>query len=90
MLSLAISSITMIAILVRYVQSRKRISNWTPQDSGTAVTETTTATIQTTATEETGKNKTIQKRQGLYDRWLMVRFTVAFVVLAYVFLFLLL
>ncbi|KAK6083319.1 glycoside hydrolase [Seiridium cupressi] len=83
MISLAVSSITMVAILIRYIQSRKKISNWTPQGDDSAVTnETSTETIQTTETGGTGKNKKSQRRQGLYDRWLMVRFTVAFVILA--------
>lgn len=83
MLSLAISSTTMIAILVRYVQSRKKISNWTPDSNSTSATnETSTDTIQTTAKEEGKKTSPSQGRPGLYDRWLMVRFIVAFVILA--------
>ncbi|KAH6640081.1 hypothetical protein BKA67DRAFT_596317 [Truncatella angustata] len=83
MISLAISSTTMVAILVRYVQSRKQFSNWTPQGNGTTVTnETSTDTIQTTETGHSGNAKKSSRKQGLYDRWLMVRFTVAFVVLA--------
>lgn len=86
MISLAISSIMMIVILVRYIQSRKRIMNWTPQENGTTATnvtnETSVDTIQTTDTEETVKSRKSARKQGLYDRWLMVRFTVAFVILA--------
>lgn len=83
MISLAVSSITMIAILIRYVQSRKKISNWTPQGNDTAATtETSAETIQTTETADTSKSRKSQRNQGLYDRWLMVRFTVAFVILA--------
>lgn len=79
MISLAISSAIMIAILVRYVQSRKKISNWTPQGNSTAVSnETSTETIQTSRAETTYK----PEKRSFYDRWLMVRFTVAFVVLA--------
>lgn len=73
----------MIAILIRYVQSRKKISNWTPQGNDTAATtETSAETIQTTETADTSKSRKSQRNQGLYDRWLMVRFTVAFVILA--------
>ncbi|KAI0139292.1 hypothetical protein BJ166DRAFT_126412 [Pestalotiopsis sp. NC0098] len=83
MISLAVSSITMIAILFKYIQSRKKISNWTPQGNNTTNTSDTSAeTIQTAASAETGKGKSFKRSQGLYDRWLMVRFTVAFVILA--------
>lgn len=83
MISLAVSSITMIAILFKYIQSRKRISNWTPEGNNTTNTSDTSAeTIQTAASAETGKGKSFKRSQGLYDRWLMVRFTVAFVILA--------
>jgi hypothetical protein len=79
MISLAISSFTMVAILVRYVQSRKRFSNWTPHGNSTAISnETSAETVQTSRSGTTSKSE----GRSLYDRWLMVRFTVAFVVLA--------
>ncbi|KAK7978454.1 hypothetical protein PG996_004503 [Apiospora saccharicola] len=79
MISLAIGSGTVVAILARYINSRKSITNWTPQQ-GTGNTSQSGATVQTnTMSSNQGKTPT---RQGLYDRWLMVRFTCAFVVLA--------
>ncbi|KAK8024910.1 hypothetical protein PG990_002733 [Apiospora arundinis] len=79
MLSLLIGSCTVAAILARYINSRKSITNWTPQH-GTNNTSQSGASMQaTTQSSSQGKTPT---RQGLYDRWLMVRFTCAFVVLA--------
>jgi hypothetical protein len=80
MISLAIGSITMVAILLRYVKSRKQFSNWTPPGASGA-TNDSGDTMQSSQTGGTRKHK-LPKRQGLYDRWLMVRFTLAFVVLA--------
>ncbi|KAK8086098.1 glycoside hydrolase [Apiospora phragmitis] len=80
MISLAIGSGTVIAILARYINSRKRFTNWTPQQ-GTGNTSQSGATIQSTAQSSSSHGKGPMK-QGLYDRWLMVRFTCAFVVLA--------
>ncbi|KAK8093553.1 hypothetical protein PG997_000238 [Apiospora hydei] len=76
MISLAIGSGTVVAILARYINSRKSITNWTPQQ-GTGNTNQSGTT--NTMSSSQGKTPT---RQGLYDRWLMVRFTCAFVVLA--------
>ncbi|KAK8040001.1 hypothetical protein PG993_008412 [Apiospora rasikravindrae] len=79
MISLAIGSGTVIAILARYINSRKSITNWTPQQ-GTGNTSQSGATVNnSTISSSQGKTPT---RQGLYDRWLMVRFTCAFAVLA--------
>ncbi|KAH8651259.1 hypothetical protein BX600DRAFT_516840 [Xylariales sp. PMI_506] len=78
MVVLALSSSTMIAILVRYVQSRKKFTHWTPAGNGPA--SRTGGTVQSTITSQTD-SKT-KRTVGLYDRWLMVRFTIAFVVLA--------
>ncbi|KAI0121322.1 hypothetical protein BJ170DRAFT_588289, partial [Xylariales sp. AK1849] len=80
MLSLAIGSITMIAILTRYVQSRKKFSNWQPEGSSSAATGNTVETTQTSQSPSIQKTKSTTSR-SLYDRWLMVRFTIAFVTL---------
>lgn len=77
MISLAIGSSLMIAVLIRYVQTRQKFTQWSPpkfNSTSTSEGGTTTASSQT----NTGT------RRGLYDRWLMVRFTIAFVLLAYV------
>lgn len=79
MISLAIGSMTMVAILLRYVKSRKQFSHWTPPGNSGA-TNDSGGTTQSSQTGGTRKSK-MPKRQGLYDRWLMVRFTIAFVML---------
>lgn len=80
MLSLAIGSGLMIAVTIRYVQSRQKFTQWSPPkfNSATSGSEAGTSYAGTTSSRPTnGTGKT-----GLYDRWLMVRFTIAFIVLA--------
>ncbi|KAI1343747.1 hypothetical protein F5Y15DRAFT_177170 [Xylariaceae sp. FL0016] len=83
MLSLTLGSITMIAILVRYVQTRKKFSQWSAPN-GTSNTNETGATEGSSPITESGTYRTKknpEKKPGIYDRWLMVRFTCAFFVL---------
>ncbi|KUI64014.1 hypothetical protein VM1G_10799 [Cytospora mali] len=75
MLSLAIGSGLMIAVLVRYVRTRQKFTQWNPPKFNS----TTTSEAGTTTT---GTQTNTGGRRGLYDRWLMVRFTIAFVILA--------
>ncbi|KAH8647294.1 hypothetical protein BX600DRAFT_555519 [Xylariales sp. PMI_506] len=72
MISLAISTSTMISILIRYIQSRRKVSQST--------IETADTTISSSGVSEAITKSS--KQSGLYDRWLMIRFTIAFVVLA--------
>ncbi|ROV94061.1 hypothetical protein VMCG_08219 [Cytospora schulzeri] len=74
MISLAVGSSLMIAVLVRYVRTRQKFTQWNPPKYNS-----TTASEAGTTTTGTQTNK---GRRGLYDRWLMVRFTIAFVMLA--------
>ncbi|KAH9886353.1 hypothetical protein F4778DRAFT_477973 [Xylariomycetidae sp. FL2044] len=80
MLSLTIGSITMVAILCRYIRSRKKFSDWTPPNA-TSNTSATGESAPSPSSIQTGPKSTRSKQQGIYDRWLMVRFTCAFVVL---------
>ncbi|ORY58485.1 uncharacterized protein BCR38DRAFT_352843 [Pseudomassariella vexata] len=97
MISLAIGSSTMIAISCRYVQSRKSFTRWTPpQNSDSALSEemgtmrsgnlqsstVISGTSHSGTTTTTGRKRPRKRPNGLYDRWLMVRFTIAFVMLA--------
>ncbi|KAI0483959.1 hypothetical protein GGR56DRAFT_679322 [Xylariaceae sp. FL0804] len=85
MLSLTIGSSLMVAILVRYVKTKRKLSHWTPPggSDNTDRSKGTTSTTRSgpTRTMSTVRSKPKPKKQGIYDRWLMVRFTVAFVVL---------
>lgn len=72
----------MVAVTIRYVQSRQKFTQWTPpkfnstttSEGGTMTSGTHQSTTPTTSNTST--------RKGLYDRWLMVRFTIAFILLA--------
>lgn len=77
MISLAIGSGLMIAVLIRYVRTRQKFTQWSPPKFNSTTTSEA-GTISTSTQNNTGR------RRGLYDRWLMVRFTIAFVILAYV------
>ncbi|KAI5921800.1 hypothetical protein F4810DRAFT_721961 [Camillea tinctor] len=68
MISLAFGSLCMVAIFVRYVYTRGRV-------------------VQQSRTEDSSTNATTQggstlKFKGIYDRWLLTRFTIAFIVLS--------
>lgn len=77
MISLATGSGLMIAVLIRYIHTRQRFTHWNPPKF-----QSTTNSEAGTTTASSQRNK--GGRRGLYDRWLMVRFTIAFVLLAYV------
>ncbi|ROV92884.1 hypothetical protein VSDG_06356 [Cytospora chrysosperma] len=74
MISLAVGSALMIAVLGRYIYTRQKFTQWNPPKYNS----TTTSEAGTTTTG----TQTNKGRRGLYDRWLMVRFTIAFVLLA--------
>ena len=79
MISLAVGSATVIATLVRYILTRKKLSNW-PGEGSSATAATQGTGMQSTATQSS-TGKALVKKEGLYDRWLMIRFTIAFVIL---------
>lgn len=86
MLSLAIGSCLMIAVTIKYVQSRQKFTQWNPPNfnSTTSGSEAGTSSATFTGTQTSSRPVTSSStgRAGLYDRWLMVRFTIAFVLLA--------
>lgn len=87
MISLAIGSGLMIAVTIRYIQSRQKFTQWSPPNfnSNTSGSEAGTggSLSGTQSSSRPSNNKaTSMGRKGLYDRWLMVRFTIAFVLLA--------
>ncbi|PSS02415.1 hypothetical protein BD289DRAFT_237725 [Coniella lustricola] len=90
MLSLAISSSLMLATTLKYLRSRHKFTHWTPpkfnsansSQVGTSFSQVGSAS-QTGITSQTGAKSTRSPgSKGLYDRWLLVRFTIAFVLLA--------
>lgn len=79
MISLAIGSGLMIAVLIRYVRTRQKFTQWSPPDWNSGSTSQG-GTVATGSQDSSHRN--LSGRRGLYDRWLMVRFTIAFVSLA--------
>lgn len=79
MISLAIGSGLMIAVLIRYVRTRQKFTQWAPPDWNSGSTSQG-GTVATGSQDSSHRN--LSGRRGLYDRWLMVRFTIAFVSLA--------
>ncbi|ROV96878.1 hypothetical protein VPNG_09238 [Cytospora leucostoma] len=75
MISLAMGSGLMIAVLIRYIHTRQRFTHWNPPKFS-STTNSEAGTTTASSCQNTGG------RRGLYDRWLMVRFTIAFVLLA--------
>ncbi|KAI1487662.1 hypothetical protein F5X96DRAFT_132251 [Biscogniauxia mediterranea] len=68
MISLALGSICMVVIFVRYVYTRGRLVRQSRTgDSSTYITSRGGSTL---------------KIKGIYDRWLLTRFTIAFIVLS--------
>jgi len=81
MLSLAIGSGLMIAVTIRYVQSRQKFTQWSPRKFN-STTSGSDAGISTQNSSHPINSGNKANGKGLYDRWLMVRFTIAFILLA--------
>jgi hypothetical protein len=85
MLSLAIGSGLICAILTRYIRTKKKITNWNEnQQSSNNQSETGASTGSTLYSSSTGKARggVSNQKKGIHDRWLMVRFCVSFLMLA--------
>ncbi|KAK1977293.1 hypothetical protein LZ30DRAFT_601538 [Colletotrichum cereale] len=78
MLSLAVGCSTMLAILTRYVQSRRKLTSFNASYGASSQTGSRSAdtTINPSA------NKPHPTQRSVYDRWLMGRFTIAFLALS--------
>ncbi|KAI5920869.1 hypothetical protein F4810DRAFT_680823 [Camillea tinctor] len=82
LLSLTTGSITMIAILARYVNSKKKFSQWTPPNRSSTGGTAVNSSISTRISSNLGSEQKSMRQRGIYDRWLLVRFTCAFILLA--------
>ncbi|KAK1965614.1 hypothetical protein LY78DRAFT_637258 [Colletotrichum sublineola] len=78
MLSLAVGCSTMLAILIRYVQSRRRLTSFNASYGASSQSGSRSADV--TVNSSTNKSQTTQR--SVYDRWLMGRFTIAFLALS--------
>lgn len=85
MFSLAIGSGLMISVTVKYVQSRQKFTQWAPPKFASANSASDAGTSNTSGTQNSSHRTNGGSRSGgtaLYDRWLLVRFSIAFVLLA--------
>ncbi|KAF3019728.1 hypothetical protein E8E14_009163 [Neopestalotiopsis sp. 37M] len=73
MISLAFGVVLMLGILTRYLQSRRQLVSWNVQ-YGKSSSNNSSLPGQFAAKQHNSG--------GIYDRWLLTRFTIAFVVLA--------
>ncbi|KAI0130915.1 hypothetical protein F4814DRAFT_148647 [Daldinia grandis] len=74
MISLTIGSILLIAILIKYIYTRRRLVSWNAQYLFSRRSQEAGGEIINVLDRGNG-------RQSIYDRWLVLRFSIAFVVL---------
>ncbi|KAL8348867.1 hypothetical protein RB601_002207 [Gaeumannomyces tritici] len=83
MLSLLFGCALMLVIFARYVRSKRKFLHWAPDNSypagGGGGSSTLESGIGTTTTQT--RDGQPPRKQGIWDRWLMVRFTIAFAAL---------
>ncbi|OTA57962.1 hypothetical protein K449DRAFT_374214 [Hypoxylon sp. EC38] len=75
MISLTFGSILLIAILIKYIYARHRLVSWNARYLFSRRSQETDGEILNVLDRGDG-------RQSIYDRWLVLRFSIAFVVLA--------
>ncbi|KAK2026271.1 hypothetical protein LX32DRAFT_665421 [Colletotrichum zoysiae] len=78
MLSLAVGSSTMLAILTRYIQSRRKLTSFNASYGASSQS----GSRSTDARVHASTNKSQPTQRSVYDRWLMGRFTIAFFALS--------
>ncbi|KAF3070357.1 hypothetical protein GL218_00449 [Daldinia childiae] len=74
MISLSIGSILLIAILIKYIYTRRRLVSWNAQYLFSRRSQEPGGEIINVLDQGDG-------RQSIYDRWLVLRFSIAFAVL---------
>ena len=77
--SLAFGSLLLLLILFKYVHARRAFISWNVR-YGLSLGETQEAT----GTANFNGAGLLEPRRGIYDKWLVVRFTIAFIMLGYV------
>ncbi|KAI1343398.1 hypothetical protein F5Y15DRAFT_232905 [Xylariaceae sp. FL0016] len=77
MLSLLFGIVFMLAILGRYIHSRRRFLQWSVGYGRSLDTSTTSTSRDRKVTMTATK-----RPKSIYDRWLMTRFTIAFIILS--------
>ncbi|KAK8102733.1 hypothetical protein PG984_015879 [Apiospora sp. TS-2023a] len=82
MISLAGGCGSMLAILIRYVQSRRQLLSWDVQYGAVSGSGAMSGSFGFSASTSQGQGQGRRGgSRGIYDRWLMTRFSIAFVIL---------
>ncbi|KAI0397549.1 hypothetical protein F5Y17DRAFT_348042 [Xylariaceae sp. FL0594] len=79
LISLSLGGLLMLAILFRYVQSRWMLVQFDPHNNGSNGTSNTSMKGRMPTTQGSSAQR---RNKGMYDKWLMTRFSIAFVILA--------
>ncbi|KAI0012794.1 hypothetical protein F4779DRAFT_566871 [Xylariaceae sp. FL0662B] len=77
--SLSLGGILLLAILGKYIHTRRKLLSWHVNYGNDASTSRRTERLDSFATATTSEDK--QAKGSIYDRWLLVRFSIAFVVI---------
>ncbi|KXJ86772.1 hypothetical protein Micbo1qcDRAFT_198217 [Microdochium bolleyi] len=85
MLSLTLGGLTVMLILIRYLVTQKKFTQWSQpksdQSGNERAAEAGLSYVSTVSTKRIGMQKLRGKSGGIYDRWLMIRFFMAFLML---------
>ncbi|KAH7021281.1 uncharacterized protein B0I36DRAFT_334181 [Microdochium trichocladiopsis] len=86
MLSMTLGSLMVMLILIRYLVTQKKFTQWsmprTDQSGSDRGTEAGLSYASTSSSKRIGIQKIRSKQGGIYDRWLMIRFFLSFIMLA--------
>lgn len=72
--------IMVMLILIRYLVTQKRFTHWSQPRTDQSGTETGLSST-TPSSGKIGREKIRSKQGGIYDRWLMIRFFMSFLML---------
>ncbi|KAI8626151.1 hypothetical protein F5Y19DRAFT_228450 [Xylariaceae sp. FL1651] len=77
LISLGLGSVLMLAILFRYIQSRRKLVRFNPHNRVISLSSGSSSVLK-----RNSRGTVTVKYKGIYDKWLMTRFTIAFILLA--------
>lgn len=86
-ISFGIGSLLLFAILIKYIHSRAALVSWKVRYGQNSSSGKTSNPYSGSGNVPSGHHRPALPRRNIYDSWLAVRFTVAFVALGYVFFF---
>ncbi|KAI4600421.1 hypothetical protein KJ359_000776 [Pestalotiopsis sp. 9143b] len=91
MISLTLGALLLLAILIKYIHTRRQFLSWNVQYGNS--TKSTSRGRRGTASNSNNNNRNSvvsERPRGIYDRWLMTRFAITFIMLSIYELFLIL